>query len=267
MSPAATPLTPLVESLHAQGRLRVWSLVITVFGDMALHRGGALSTAQLQEILGRVGVEPGALRTALSRLARDGWVQAHRRGRTSQYRLCSRALEQARLAAKRIYAPERPSPNPAARVWLLALHDSAGFELEGRCRLLAPGMPVPAGAEVILSGPLQRLATTRCHNLLGKEHLGAAQALARDLRLLASLPPDLSAQNQTTARLLLIHRWRRLILRFPEAPAELFAPEAGLSLRTLVGQRYGAIWEGSERYLDTTIAPSVSPQTRFRHGT
>ena len=49
------PLSPLVEALHSEGRLRVWSLVITVFGDLVQHRGGQISTARLGQLLGRVG--------------------------------------------------------------------------------------------------------------------------------------------------------------------------------------------------------------------
>ena len=61
------PLVPLINTLRAEGRLRVWSLVITAFGDLVQHRGGAVSSARLNVLLGRIGVEPGALRTALSR--------------------------------------------------------------------------------------------------------------------------------------------------------------------------------------------------------
>lgn len=36
------PLAPLITAVHTEGRLRVWSLVITVFGDLVQHRGGAV---------------------------------------------------------------------------------------------------------------------------------------------------------------------------------------------------------------------------------
>ena len=74
-------LEPLITSLHAEGRLRVWSLVVTVFGDAVQHRGGRIATLRLQHLLERVGVEAGALRTALSRLTSDGWVVRDREGR------------------------------------------------------------------------------------------------------------------------------------------------------------------------------------------
>lgn len=59
----------LIERLHARGRPRVWSLVITVFGDAIVPRGGRVALATLQEVMERLRVEPGALRTAMSRLA------------------------------------------------------------------------------------------------------------------------------------------------------------------------------------------------------
>ncbi|MEH6752122.1 MAG: PaaX family transcriptional regulator, partial [Paracoccaceae bacterium] len=104
------PLDPVITALHAESRLRVWSLVITVFGDCVQHRGGAISTARLGRLLGRIGVEPGALRTALSRLGRDGWVDSERTGRLSHYRLSPSGLARFTEATSRIYAAPRLSP-------------------------------------------------------------------------------------------------------------------------------------------------------------
>ena len=104
------PLKPLIDALHSEGRLRVWSLVITVFGDLVQHRGGEVSTARLGVLMNRIGVEPGALRTALSRLSRDGWVTRERAGRTSLYRLSDRGLDRFAPATSMIYAPPRREP-------------------------------------------------------------------------------------------------------------------------------------------------------------
>ena len=76
------PIEPLINAFHAGGRPRVWSLVVTIFGDAVLHRGGCIATLRLQELLERVGIEAGALRTALSRLARDAGCCGIARGAT-----------------------------------------------------------------------------------------------------------------------------------------------------------------------------------------
>ena len=67
-------LDDLAARLHGEGRLRVWSLAVTVFGDAIAPRGGSIAMADLSAILERLGAEPGAIRTAMSRLARDGIV-------------------------------------------------------------------------------------------------------------------------------------------------------------------------------------------------
>ncbi len=87
MSPVQTALKGLVADLHERGRLRVWSLVVTFFGDAVAPRGGRVALAVLQDVMGRLGVEAGALRTALSRLAADQWVMREKAGRNSLYAL------------------------------------------------------------------------------------------------------------------------------------------------------------------------------------
>ena len=97
------PLAPLISALHSEGRLRAWSLLITVFGDMVQHRGGEIGTLRLGQLLGRVGVEGGTVRTALSRLTRDGW-ERERAGRSSRYRLSAQGIDHFAPATTRIYA-------------------------------------------------------------------------------------------------------------------------------------------------------------------
>ena len=53
-NPAETALERLIDSLHARGRLRVWSLVITVFGDAVAPRGGRVALSVLQDLMARL---------------------------------------------------------------------------------------------------------------------------------------------------------------------------------------------------------------------
>src|SRR5690606_38240402 len=98
----------LVRRLHERGRLRVWSLVVTAFGDAVVPRGGRIALAVLQELMGRLDVEPGALRTAMSRLAADRWVERERVGRNSFFELASGGRHSFALATRRIYAHGPP---------------------------------------------------------------------------------------------------------------------------------------------------------------
>ncbi len=97
------PLAPLIQNFHAEGRPRVWSLVITIFGDAVQHRGGRISGVRLQTLLERIGIESGAMRTALSRLAHDGWITRERQGRNSCYQLSPKGIAEFAPATQRIY--------------------------------------------------------------------------------------------------------------------------------------------------------------------
>lgn len=259
------PLAPLITALHSQGRLRVWSMVITVFGDLVQHRGGQISTARLGCILGRVGVEQGALRTALSRLARDGWVLSERVGRTSHYRLSAQGLDRFAPATTRIYAPARNDPITR---WAIALRITASGRQEAT---LSPADEGADGADCVVIGALQQVSDAYRASRLSEEHRRALAALARDIEAIgkSAMPSPLDA---AAARVLLIHRWRRIVLRFPEIPGELMPPDAPLSdPRRAVAGAYWRLSPATETWLNNDFSgmpamPAVTgtlPQ-RFR---
>jgi phenylacetic acid degradation operon negative regulatory protein len=76
-----------IARLHSGGRLRVWSLLVTFFGDAVAPRGGRVALSVLQDAMALLNIEAGAVRTAMSRLAGDGWVEREREGRLSFYEL------------------------------------------------------------------------------------------------------------------------------------------------------------------------------------
>ena len=66
-----TDIEPLLKQLHSQGRLRVWSLIITFFGDSILNKGGEVEASRIKALMRAMRIESGTLRTALSRLTID----------------------------------------------------------------------------------------------------------------------------------------------------------------------------------------------------
>ena len=96
--------------------LRAWSLIVTVFGDVVAPRGGSLWLGTLNDIMGAFGIGEGVVRTAMSRLAADGWVTRDRIGRNGCYGLTPKATALSEAAAARIYRlPQRgwiPAPGP-----------------------------------------------------------------------------------------------------------------------------------------------------------
>ena len=50
----------LIEEFHSNNKIRVWSLIITIFGDCINVRGGKIAMAELQNLICLFNIEPGA---------------------------------------------------------------------------------------------------------------------------------------------------------------------------------------------------------------
>jgi phenylacetic acid degradation operon negative regulatory protein len=245
-------LEPLITALHTEDRLRVWSLVVTVFGDAVQHRGGRIATLRLQHLLERVGVEAGALRTALSRLTSDGWVVRDREGRNSFYRLSVDAQAEISTASVDIYAA--PSSGKVSE-WVMASGATAphkGTEVAANLWLIPAYLAVDMPDHICLTGALASFPEGFAKHVLSNAHQSALIALHNDIAALKGA--DLTPLDAMAARMLLIHRWRRIVLRFPDVPPELIP--AGFALpnpREMVANTYGALVETSEAWLDSSM--------------
>lgn len=238
------PLLPLINNLYADGRPRVWSLVITVFGDLVQHRGGRVQTVRLSQLLGRIGIESGALRTALSRLSRDGWVEGRKTGRTSSYKLTPSGVQQFGPATARIYAPPRTDP---IETWRFSLVSAPGALRVAGGWLHANG-PASKGFEI--TGTLGKQSGAAIWAGLAADHKDTLNRLAVDLLALSAT--DLPPIDAAAARTLLIHRWRRIVLRYPEVPAELFPADFPVqNLHQSVAATYHQLTPATEAWLNT----------------
>jgi phenylacetic acid degradation operon negative regulatory protein len=279
---AESALQRLIEHLHERGRLRVWSLVITIFGDAVVPHGGRVALGVLQEIAGSLGVEPGALRTALSRLAGGHWVTRERNGRNSFYRLAEEGRHSFDLATRRIYSAGPPDWDGA---WIVAIAPpgggtdaralaEAGFvRVEGGI-YLRPETAGAASAGEALSGMLVIHGTSADHPETMRSlwpsaevagayggFIDAVGPLAAALERGSTLPP----LKAMAARTLVIHHWRRIVLRDPGLPSTLLPPDwPGEEARGLVRTVYRALLQPSEEWLDKMGLPSVGDPASFR---
>lgn len=82
---------------------RPQELVFSLFGEYLLDRPGPVWVGSLIELLAPLGLSEGAARTVLSRMARKGWLESERRGRTAWYELTAKGQTLLRRGAERIY--------------------------------------------------------------------------------------------------------------------------------------------------------------------
>ena len=266
---------PFLDALHADKPLRVWSLIVTIFGDVVMRQGrdrtpGPIWIGPLLLLLERLGVDSGLARTSLSRLVANGVLDRDKAGRNTFYRLTPASAEEFARAADRIYARRPSAPAGGFR---LALTDRAADRARARAALEADGFrffaansalapmrerdgAAPAGvilANAEAGGPLIELA----RDLWKVEALQAAYAdfLARfDAFAEAEFLPE----GAILARIVAVHRMRRIVLRDPVLPeAALPADWAGDKAR-----------EAFARLLQRVDAPSEAwlAEHRFRSG-
>ncbi len=269
-SPEAA-LQRIVEHLKSKPS-RTWSVIITFYGDAIVPRGGSVWLGTLLEFFKALDVADGVVRTAMSRLAADGWIERKKVGRNSFYRLAEKGLNPFREATEQIYTAK--APDWTGRFDLIIQGNGAGrdalradLEAAGYGAALA-GLWLKPEDKVLpqIAAPALRL-TAQTDDESSRRLASRAWPLAeigeayrRFADLFAPLDSALKAKavvspiDALVARILLIHEYRRVILRDPILPAALL-PEVwpGKAARDLCASLYHKLLPASERWLDENV--------------
>jgi len=292
----------LVAALPRRLKPRAKSLLVTVWGDAVAPHGAGIWLGSLIRLVAPLGMNERLVRTSVLRLTREGWFTVAREGRKSYYGLTEfghKALVSE--PPRRIYAA---APTPWDGEWHLVLTGLAKMDRETRLSLkrelgwlgfaaVAPGVfahpsPDRAGVERVLAklgvqdrvetmtATPSRLRPDRARDLL--QTCWDLDALAASYRrfierfrpiwqaLEKAAEPD--PETGLALRVLLIHEYRRIILRDPELPAELLSPEwAGASARVLCRNLYRRVAPAAERHvmavLETADGPLPEPRPYY----
>ncbi|MHB8733076.1 MAG: PaaX family transcriptional regulator [bacterium] len=105
----ATPPPGQIETPAAATGVHARAVLFTLFGDYARHYGGTIWIGSLITLMGELGFTSSAVRAAVSRTTRQGWLSAIRAGRAGYYALTPRGEARIEEAAGRIFKlhPER----------------------------------------------------------------------------------------------------------------------------------------------------------------
>lgn len=213
---------------------RVWSVIVSVFGDLAQQPGDRLSGGVLTRIILPMGIKPEAIRVALHRLRKDGWIESTRSGRTSEHFLTEFGREQSADVTPRIYDRSPTIP----RDWhvLIAEEGQASETLDdvlltrnyisvGRYAALGHGK-VPNNCDGLLAIDVSRFVVPEWlkSRIFPAELCRSYQSLLSDIQSLRTPPSDLSPLQIATLRTLVVHRWRRVVLRHLDLP-KVFHPK------------------------------------------
>ena len=243
----------LAERLNDTKKLRVWSVIITFFGDAIVPRGGSVSARTVQILLDRMGIEAGAVRTAFSRLTNDGWVVREKLGRSSFYHLSPMGLGPFAAATDRIYAPlptANPA-NPANENWRLTLREN-DFPKPHLRKLESDRDTKPISKpsdDFLLDGTFANIPDWLKNMSCQPAHRQSYSALMEAFEPIAGA--DLSDIDSLAVRCLLIHEWRRILFQFDKVEPEFWTtdwPEP--ACHRFVCDLYQQLLPSSEAWMD-----------------
>jgi phenylacetic acid degradation operon negative regulatory protein len=268
---------------------RAPSLIITVWGDAIAPHGGAVMLGGLIDLLAPLGINARLVRTSVFRLAREGWLKAKPIGRESLYRLTRDGVRRFRQAYRRIYSPPDEGWNES---WEIVIADGStaaqrralkqelqweGFGTFGTGVLARPATAISALPRIAAALHVERsIAVVRARDdaSLGGRTLASLVPEAWDLAGLSAhyrrflrrfgkvierfRVADKAALDPAQAfivRTLLIHEYRRVLLRDAQLPPALLPLDwPGVAAYALCRDFYRLTHRAAERHLLATLA-------------
>ena len=283
------PIQKHLDNFRQQNRMQAGSLIISVFGDAVLPRGGRIWLGSLIGLLEPLQLNERLIRTSVFRLAKEEWLRTEAHGRRADYMLTPAGRRRFEEVSRHIYASHTPiwdrrwrliltvgELDPTQRERLRSALFWQGFGVLGSDCFVHPSADLTTvfdalmtdGMADLLSRLMPLLAVDPRFGLAASdadmvqrawnlEKLAAAYAdfVTRYHPILKTLRQDvrneIDDESAFLLRTLLIHDYRRLLLRDPELPDVLLpANWPGQKARLLCKELYRRLLASSERHLD-----------------
>lgn len=285
----------IIDSVVKNETLSGTSLISTIFGDSVLHRGGNISLASLIQLLELFGFNDRAVRTSVFRLVKNDWLCSDKIGRTSFYRITDSSRSTYLQAEQRIYNDQMKEWD---HYWDLILMSSLDTEnkallkkeLEwlGFANISTNLMAYPGCNRIKLQRLLVDLNMSEQVVVFKAETLqlfnNSVDTIGRMLRtnwpidelrqrylqfldifreigvLLMQENEQLEPVQAFQIRSLLIHYYRRILLKDPALPLELLPTDwPAISARTLSMNIYKKVFEPADEYFLSVAATAEGP--------
>ncbi len=273
----------LLARAAAARSIRPKSLIMTIFGDSIVPRGGTIWLGNIVKLASEFGLAEPFVRTSTLRLANDGWLLRQQVGKLSYYSMAAGYALADAAYQQQIYcaaADLRENGWTIFRMFGDQLDRKDVYRLRNALRRYGFGK---LASQVYIHPSIARSATRHIvgtstaidtgivfhgHELgTGADAVRRLADLAWDLDELRkgyqefiacfeALPAMLAANTPTPGvafalRTLLVHRFRRLALRDPRLPPECFAETwPGEPAFDLISESYRRLVAPSEAYLD-----------------
>ena len=293
--------------------MQAGSLIISLFGDAIYPRGGAIWLGCLIRLLAPLQVNERLIRTAIYRLVKEDWLVTQTHGRRTDYALSANGINRIEEASKAIYASQSPPWDTRWRLLLASnsmshkdrerlrnalvwqgfgqwqnqvfVHPGADLQValsllqgEGLGHLQKQIWPLQGDSLLTSSGVTDQQVATQSWDLAQladsyRQFVKTYQPLVEEWPTKKTSKNLVQNEKAFLLRLLLIHDYRRLLLRDPFLPQKLLPADwPGQSARAVCAKLYVGLSVPSETYLqahmqlaDGRLTSSLSLfQNRFR---
>jgi phenylacetic acid degradation operon negative regulatory protein len=256
------------------------SALFDLYGDYLRPRGGRAPVAALVKLLAPLGIAPPAVRTAVSRMVRQGWLHPLRLVSGRGYLLTPKAARWLDEAAARVYRTGRVSWD--GRFDLVLLRKPVPRRDARRLSYLGYGMlgerawVAPRAAEEVdgvladLGVGFERFTAAHTAGLSGAagvvsrawdlDGIGRAYAdFVTDLRpLVTSVTVRSSDEDAYAARFRLVHAWRSFLFRDPQLPPSLLPSRwPGVAAASFFDKHAGRLRPAADRYVDRCLTSAT----------
>lgn len=274
--------------------IRANSLIITVYGDSIAPHGGTVWLGSFIRLVQTFGLNQRMVRTSVFRLSKERWLVSEQIGRRSFYSLTATGRRRFEHAYRRIYYEPKTQWNGD---WQIVLTTGSGLSAAQRDAMrkellwegygvIAPGVLAhpSANAEALLdilqgTGVHDRVVTLQARSI-GALSSRALQELVRACwnleaiaqeykRFIEHFRPVLRALKSARAldpeqcfavRTLLMHEFRRVLLRDPQLPQQLLPADwPGHAARQLCRDLYVMTQQEAETHLMSVLETANGP--------
>ncbi len=204
----------LISDLCNLAPIKTWSLIVTLFGDLD---GTHLTGKEIRAMLEPLGIKPEAIRVALHRLKKDGWITSEKAGREVTYQLSKPGREATNAVYEDVYSQDGKYPQG----WqLLIVGESQEIDETipiihvGRHLAITPrdSMRKPKHSMEI-EIPMQEIPDWFQQKFLQAETIHLADRLATCVDSFEYLVDNSTTLHKMLVRLLILHHWRKMALR------------------------------------------------------
>lgn len=257
------------------------SALFDLFGDHLRTRGGRAPVAALVRLLDPLDIAAPAVRTAISRMVRQGWLLPVRIEGGPGYQLSVRAVHRLDEALARVYRTGRPSWDGRFDLVVMTAPErrSERTRIAGTLSLLGYGridpstwVSVRASDEVdtLLKEagiPFERFTATHAAGTSGAAALvrrawDLAELAAAYDEFVANQEPAMAAVTRHSsdevayaARFRLVHDWRSFLFRDPLLPPALLpAPWPGTAAAEFFDRHEARLRPAADRFVDSCLA-------------